>query len=774
MYKSIRKQRIKIIGLVIVLLALWFAFCLPKPLFKDPMSTLLEDRKGVLLAAKIAEDGQWRFPLSDTLPDKFIKSISYFEDEYFFYHPGINPVSLFRAFKQNIAAGKIVSGGSTISMQTIRLARKGQSRTIYQKIIEMIQALRMEITYSKNEILNLYASHAPFGGNVVGLEAASWRYFGRSPEQLSWGEMTALAVLPNAPSLVYPGKNHQKLLIKRNHLLDKLNENGVIDQETCELAKAEPLPGSPKAIPSISPHLLERLVAEGHRGERCMTSIDKSLQEKANRIVNEYFQVYSQNEIYNIAALVIDVESAEVLAYVGNSNCNSDGCGGKVDIITAPRSTGSIMKPFLYTFMLQDGALLPHSLVPDIPTQIAGFSPKNFDESYDGAVPASEALARSLNIPAVRMLQDYGIENFYHQLSKLQLHTINQSANHYGLSIILGGAEATLWDLSNAYLRIAQTLNDKGIQVPASFFSEEEKSYQTVEQDVFDIGALWWTAEALSTLNRPWQESGWQDFQSAQKIAWKTGTSFGHRDAWAIGFTPKHVVAVWVGNADGEGRPGLTGLGMAAPVLFKIFKYLPYEEWFEKPDWDLNPVKVCKESGYLASSICEQTEELMLPKAAIKTGICPFHQLVHLDKNKQFRVTSSCYSVAEMQTVPWFILPPVQEWYFKRKNPFYKSLPPYQAGCDEASSQDMAVIYPKDFTRIFIPRQLDGSIGKAVFEIAHRDLETTIFWHLDQQFLGTSKGQHRMEISPEAGTHQMTLVDEQGESLSWTFDVLER
>ena len=768
--KGHQKKFFYLVGLVLLI---WFAFCLPSPLFHAPTSTVLESANGRLLAAKIADDGQWRFPESDSIPDKFIKAITYFEDEYFFYHPGFNPISIARAFKQNISARKVVSGASTITMQTIRLSRKGKPRNILEKIIEIIQATRMEISYSKNDILNLYASHAPFGGNVVGLEAAAWRYFGRKPSQLSWGEITTLAVLPNAPALIYPGKNQIKLKAKRDRLLDKLLRKNAIDKETCELAKSEDLPGAPFAIPQLAPHLLNRAIKEGNKGKRIRSTIDYALQKEANKIVNDYHNILSENEIHNIAVLVLDVAKGTVLSYVGNSNCRHGNSGKDVDIITSPRSTGSILKPFLYAFMQQDGEILPNTLVPDIPTQIAGYAPKNFNKSFDGAVPASEALARSLNIPSVRMLRKYGIENFYSNLKKLNLHTINQPAGHYGLSIILGGAEATLWDLSNAYMGMAQTLNDVDVFAFAEFDQGKKNAQRLVKNLPFEPGAVWNTFEALATLNRPSQETGWQEFQSSQKIAWKTGTSFGHRDAWSIGITPKYVVGVWVGNADGEGRPGLTGTRVAAPILFQIFKQLSYKNWFQKPDWNLTKAIVCKQSGYLASEICPETEEISISKNGLKTEICPFHHLVKLDREKKFRVNSNCYPVSEMQLEPWFILPPIQEWYFKKKNPFYKGLPPFREGCEQEVSKNMDVIYPKDLTKIFIPRELDGSKGKAIFEIAHRNPNATIFWHLDHVYIGKTKTIHHMEIDPKSDNHIITLVDDLGESLSFNFEIMD-
>jgi penicillin-binding protein 1C len=754
-------------------LLICFALCLPYPIFNKATSTILEDYKGNLLAARIADDGQWRFPTSENVPDKFKIAICYFEDEYFYYHPGVNPVSLIRAFYQNIKANKVISGGSTISMQTIRLSRNGKSRTLFEKAKEFFLALRMELTYSKNEILNMYASNAPFGGNIVGLETASWKYYGRSPDKLSWGEITSLAVLPNAPSLIYPGKNQDKLKLKRNKLLDKLYKAGEIDKFTCNLAKEEVLPNKTYPIPRIAPHLLDRVIKDGKKGQRVKSTLHKTIQETTNKVVDHYHNILSNNEIHNIAALIIEVESGKVISYTGNSNCPQKNSGKDVDIITSSRSSGSILKPFLYSFMLQDGEILPHTLIPDIPTQISGFSPKNFDKTYDGMVPAGEALARSLNIPAVRMLQNYGLEKFHYKLNKLNLSTINKSSNHYGLSLILGGAEVTLWDMCNEYLKMAQTLNNYN-KINNSFYILQDSSKNINQKAIFQQGALWWTFEALSTLTRPWEEGAWKNFESSQKIAWKTGTSFGHRDAWAIGMTPKYIIGVWVGNADGEGRPGLTGSIAAAPILFKLFKNLDKSAWFKKPEWDLMNIKICNKSGYLASDICDNTRIIQAPLLAERTEICPYHKIIHLDKNKEYRVNSSCYPSYDIKTVPWFILPPVQEWYFKKNKPFYKKLPEYKSDCKEYTINNIGIVYPRQSTKIFIPKNLDGSTEKVIFEVVHRIPNSKIFWHLDSSYIGFSKGTHKMEINANTGKHIITLVDELGETIIWNFEIIDK
>ena len=436
----IKKLKIILISVTILLILLLF---IPVKEPQRSYSTVLYSNDGNLLGAIIANDEQWRFPELDSVPYKFEKSIIYFEDQYFYKHPGVNPLSLFRALKQNLKAGKIVSGGSTLSMQLIRMTYNNPDRTVWQKIREIFNAFRLELNFSKKEILIKYTSNAPFGGNIVGLEAASWRYYGRKPHQLSWAESATLAILPNAPSLIRPGKNMQQLLKKRNFLLHKLYINNVLDSIEYELALMEKLPQKPHKLPSIAPHLLDRLNISNNE-EKITSCIDYQLQKNVNRVVNRHYKNLSSNEIYNLAAIIVKIETGEVVAYVGNTSIKeSKDHGNAVDIITAARSSGSILKPFLYAFMLDNGEILPESLVADIPTQMKGYSPKNYDLDYDGAVPASRALARSLNVPAVHMLHEFGVGRFLDYLRKMKFKYMNYSSDHYGLSLILGGAEVS-------------------------------------------------------------------------------------------------------------------------------------------------------------------------------------------------------------------------------------------------------------------------------------------------------------------------------------------
>lgn len=783
MYRLIRyfnQNRTKSIVVIVLLIA--YYFCLPQHLFKDPTATVITSKSNELLGALIADDGQWRFPESDSIPEKFKTCILQFEDEYFYKHPGFNPISIFKALKGNLSYGAVKRGGSTITQQVIRLSRKGQSRTYFEKLKELILATRLEFRLSKDEILTLYASHAPFGGNVVGIDAASWRYFNRDASTLSWAESATLAVLPNAPSLIYPGKNQKRLLDKRNRLLKKLYNNGTIDELTYQLSIDEGLPQKPYPLPQIAPHLLQK-VSKKHRGERIKTTIKYPLQERANSIVKQHYNLLKQNEIYNVSVLVLDVKTREVLTYIGNAPTDKTH-QSNVDIIDKPRSTGSILKPFLYASMLDAGDLLPNTLVSDVPTQYGSYQPKNFNKSYDGAVHANEALSRSLNVPAVRMLQDFGLDRFYHYLKQLKLKDLKYNANHYGLSLVLGGAESNLWDLCKSYAAMASTLNhfnDNSSQYYSDEFVQPIYiSTSTIdfgklnnEKSVFDAASIYLTFESMKQVNRPESDESWEFYDSSQDIAWKTGTSFGFRDAWAIGTTKDYVVGVWVGNADGEGRPGLVGVQTAAPILFELFDILPKSEWFTKPYDEMLEVSICKQSGYRASSICDDTELRYIQASGEKTEPCPFHKLVHLDVSNRYQVNSSCESVSNIISTPWFILPPLQAYYFKSKNPFYKPLPAFRNDCGTASEVSMEFIYPNQQNTIFLPKDFKGNTNDLVLKVAHSKPELEIYWYIDSQFIGSTKDIHNIAVIPTSGEHTITVVDALGNELKHKITISE-
>ena len=753
---------------ILCILAFWvtgYIFCLPRHLFHVPYSTVVTDRNEELLGARIASDGQWRFPPRNTTPEKIKECLITFEDKHFYHHWGVNPFAIGRAFYQNVKNKRIVSGGSTLTMQTIRLARN-ESRTFREKLIEMIWATRLEFRASKEEILSMYISHAPFGGNVVGLDAAAWRYFGHSADDLSWAESAMLAVLPNAPAMIHLSKGRKTLLDKRNRLLKQLLEKKTIDSSTYELAISEPLPDEPHALPHIAPYLVSRFYQE-RNGEYSRSTINKGIQTQIEDLAERWSNEFRRSDIRNLAILVIDIPSNQVVAYCGNVHFDRKQGGNQVDVIQAPRSTGSILKPFLYYAMLQEGSLLPDMLLPDVPVNINGFTPQNFSMQFEGAVPASEALARSLNIPAVTMLQRYGVPKFHSFLQQIGLKTINRSSSHYGLSLILGGAEATLWDVTNAYAMMGRSL----LQLPQRSCSLLLPTSRITEStDPFQPGAVWQTFDALKEVNRP-EEIDWKSIPSMQTIAWKTGTSYGFRDAWAVGVTPRYAVGVWVGNATGEGKPGLVGAQTAGPVLFDIFNLLPSSSWFTRPAGIFVEAEVCRKSGHLKGRFCDETDTLLVLPAGLRTEACPYHHLVTLSANESQRIYENCANTEPTLRKSWFTLPPVWEWYYKQHHPEYKPLPPFKAGCGEDTFQPMQFIYPPMNARIKLPKQLDGSKGFLTVELAHNNPNATVFWHLDETYQAQTQDFHKISLQPAAGKHSLTAVDGEGNTISTTFFV---
>lgn len=480
---------------------------------------------------------------------------------------------------------------------------------------------------------------------------------------------------------------------------------------------------------------------------------------------------------------MLDVETGAALAYAGNIAHSKDPeMESDVDVIDAPRSPGSTLKPLLYASMLHDGLILPNSLIPDIPTQIAGYHPENYDLGYDGAVPASKALSRSLNVPAVKMLQQFKYERFYDFLQKAGITTLKKPADHYGLSLILGGGENTLWELTGAYADMARVLNHyrkyNGRYDTADYHAPvysvpAAKKPQLEKNGLLDAGSIYYTFQAMEEVMRPGEEMVWRQFSSSQRVAWKTGTSFGFRDGWAIGITPQYVVGVWVGNTDGEGRPNLTGINTAAPILFDIFRLLPVaRDWFDMPIGEMVKIKVCHQSGYRAGEYCEDTDEIWVPKSGLKAPVCPWHQLVHLDISGKWQVTGDCISPADMLSKKWFVLPPSMEYYYKTKNYQYHVLPPFRPDCAFAKSNPMELIYPKDGAKVYVPLEVDGSRGRMICNAAHRQAGVKIFWHLDDKYVGETTDFHQMALNPAPGKHKLTLVDGNGNNVQIYFEVL--
>jgi len=722
-----------------------------KSAFDVDQSTVVFDKEGRLLGAQIAGDDQWRFPLIDSLPEKYEKAVLSFEDKRFYKHPGVDVLSIGRAIKSNMKAKKVVSGASTITMQLMRLSRDKNSRSIGQKIIESYLALIYSAKYDKNTILRYYASYAPFGGNVVGVETAAWRYFGREVYDLSWAEASTLAVLPNSPSLMHPGKNRNALRQKRDRLLANLLSEGIIDSMEYELGLAEALPTAPKPLPTFASHYLEKCKND-HKGESKFVSfIDYHIQKNVVALVEMHDDFNKEKGINNASVVIRDNKSGEIICYVGNTT--GDMKSRYNDMATTPRSTGSILKPLLYACSMEDGLIAPKQLLSDVPIQLDGFQPKNYDKNFRGLVPANEALSKSLNIPFVLMLQEYGVDRFINRLQEFGLSTIDKSSDYYGLSLILGGAEITLEELTSCYSRLGRLISESD------------------DSSIIHSATAYHMMDAMTGLKRPNEDNFWESFSSSKRLAWKTGTSFGNRDAWAIGVCPKYTIGVWVGNSDGEGRPDIIGSSLAGPILFDVVQSLAGVTEFSEPIREMKKYMICKKSGMKAGHACLDKSLELLSPSLTQINVCAFHLMVFTDTTKTFLVNKDCYENAI--DTSWFVVKPKEAMFLKRFDPTYSPLPrnhPECVGVDKSAYMD--IVYPQEKSSFVIPNNLKNEKEKIVCEVAHQLPNSRIYWHLDDKYLGMTQEFHKISIESGIGKHKLYVIDETGRYDETVFEIL--
>ena len=757
--------------LLIVTIAGWVA-ATPHPLMRPDYSTVLFSHDGTLLSARLSDDGQWRFPAGTAeLPDKYVAALLAFEDRRFYAHGGVDLLAIGRALRENRAAGEVVSGGSTLTMQLARIAMGNRQRTYAQKVREAILSLRLELRYSKDEILSLFAANAPFGGNVVGIEAAAWRYFGRPVTSLSWCEAALLAVLPNAPSLMHLGSGRDQLQEKRDRLLLRLEELGHLGTADRLLAVQEPIPERPKPVPQLALHLMGSLTERHGDTHRFQTTIDPFLQRRATELINQSGSALRQVGVSHAAALVVHVPSGAVLAYVGNLTPGSPARHGDfVDIVRAPRSTGSLLKPFLYAAMVDAGELLPRQIVADVPTRIGGYIPENHTGVFTGAVRADVALAESLNVPAARLLQQYGVSRFYSLLKELGMQSLFRTADDYGIPLILGGAESTLWELTGMYASLGRgvTASSQASVIHPPFVMAGTEP--TGRSSPLSAASSFLALEALREVERPSTTIGWQHFASAGAISWKTGTSYGLRDAWAIGVSEEYAVGVWVGNASGRGAPGLRGSSTAGPMLFRLFELLGPPSGFASPG-GMQLVELCGDSGFAAGPDCAERVTGYLPRGVHDPRVCPYCRTLHLDSAGANQVTASIYPLEQMQHVKRFVLPGTMAYYAARRALAYEPPPPLHPDL-RAPQRSLSLAFPLPDAQIYIPVEMDGARGSFVAQAHHSDRSARLFWHLDGRYHGETQGSHAFEFSPPPGMHTLTVLSEGGERVAVDFEVL--
>lgn len=739
---------------------------IPDPLFADNYSTIVLDEHGQLLRVFLNADQQWLMPDDGrAIPDKLKTAVIHYEDKRFTKHLGIDPIALGRAIYQNVLSGERISGASTITMQVARLMQP-KARTVTNKLVEMVQAVKIELTYSKDEILKYYLLNAPYGSNIIGYRAASLRYFGKEPESLSWAEAATIAVLPNNPANVSPITNPSALKAKRDRLLLSLHTVGHIDQTTYKLAVAEPVADRQYPFTLSAPHLAERL-ARNIEQSIIYTTINKQVQDQTAKLLKEYIDVVGRQGVRNGAVLITDTNTGQVKAYAASQDYFDNDNYGKIDGIQMKRSAGSTLKPFLYGLAMDQGLIIPQSIIPDIPISYGGYTPYNVDRSFRGVVRADDALIRSLNAPTVYLLNLFRVDNFYQFLQTAGIGGLSHNPEEYGLSIVLGGCEVSLWELSKLYRGLANYGEFSDIYVLADHDQKSENPQQLVS-----VGSAYSVLEVLKELERPGLESYWRRYQSSLPVAWKTGTSYGDRDAWAVGVSPKWTVAVWVGSFSGREIKGLTGIDSAAPLLFQLFNQLekdPHQIWFTKPEGELIEINVSPETGYRLKNEYEQMDTALISATANPLRYSPYEQILYLNSDETMQVCSRCWDREDLKAVQKVVYPPNINNYLRSIGREY-NLPPHNPNCPALQQTNpISFIYPQQDSHIFIPRDVDGEYQQITLEIAHAYEDIGVFWYLDDQYLGETNDVHTLSLSLDTGWHRLYVIDGEGNSSVITF-----
>ena len=712
-------------------------------------STSLLDINGKLMDVFLNEDEQWHLKVDDEIQDNLKAAVINYEDKNFYKHRGVDFLSICRALRDNFLGYKR-SGASTITMQVAKLVIP-KKRTYINKYIEIVQSFKIETKLSKEEILKLYLNNAPYGGNIVGYGTAARMYFQKEAKNLSWSECALLAILPNSPGAMHVEKNREKLIDKRNKLLDKLYEKGKLTMEQVELAKREPLPEVKHPFEKVAPHLARRL-SRSNSEKVIKTTIDYDLQKKMQEVLRSYVDFTRSEGITNAAMLVVENKTRNVKAYIGSQEFMDMDNAGQVDGIIAKRSPGSILKPFLYALSIDEGLIAPESLVQDVPMFFSNFNPQNANKKYTGMIEARQALISSLNIPFVHLLQQYSEDKFYYFLKDM-LKFDENSPELYGLSLILGTKEFSVEEIATLYTGLA----NYGNLTKLHYLSNEK--IDSV-RNMFSKGAGYLTLDTLKELVRPGLNNlyRWKD-----PISWKTGTSFGKRDAWACGMTPNYTVIVWVGNFSGQGNDNLSGVVSGGRLLFNAFQELDNSnKKFEEPVYDLENIEVDKITGYRINFPDIETKTIKYPKDAKPLKLSPYYKKIYVDENDvEVDSRDENFTKSHEKVVLNYPLEVVN--YFIRENRDISEI--YHMSSVEKS---LKILYPTPNLKILLPNDLDKE-QKLVVKIANLKNQN-IYWYLDKEFIGQDKS-YEKEIQLGIGNHTITIVAEDGETTKTNFTI---
>jgi penicillin-binding protein 1C len=748
-----------------LVLCLWLLdLTCPLPAEKIFSKVVLADDRS-LLAAYLTPDQKWRMEtrLGDVTPE-LVKALINKEDKYFFYHSGINPVAVFRALASNIVSGRRVSGASTITMQLARLIAPTH-RTYGNKLMEMLRAMQLEWHYPKQRILELYLSYAPFGGNVEGIKAASYIYFDRSPAKLSLAQDVLLMVVPNRPNSLRLDRFTAEGIASRNKWLRKFSRQGLFDKALIKDALDEPVVASRHEIPLLAPHF-STYVKNTYLGNELHTSLSLALQKKAEDLLYNHAQRTKAKQVTNGAVIVIDNRSMEVKAYCGSADFTDVQNDGQVNGAEAYRSPGSTLKPLLYALAMDKGMITPKSQLLDVPTNINGYVPENFDLRYRGQVTADFALVQSLNIPAIRLLNAYGVKSFAEFLSQTEnFKMISKKEKQLGLSMILGGCGLSLHELAHAYTAFANNGELKHLY----FVKNEKRVLQS--KRLFTPEAAFMITDILSYNNRPDIPAYLLDQSELPKVAFKTGTSFGRKDAWAVGVNPQYTIAVWMGNFDGNGAPELSGADMAVPLLFDLFNAIDTRKrknWFAKPA-NVWVRRVCKESGLVADSNCASAYDDYYIRNVSSQEICHLYKQVYVSNDEKMQYCTACLPKVGYKKKTYPKYPAELVLWFKENGRHFSMPPPHNPQCEGHFADDgPKILSPSADMQYFLDEDAPREIR---LQAASDATVTAYYWYIDDKFYQRSGTAEKVFFLPKPGKHKISCMDDKGRSTSIVVDI---
>ncbi len=735
-------------------------FPLPVERLNPAASTVVLDRNGQLLRTYLTPDDMWRICVKGSEISPALKTaVLAYEDRLFYWHPGINPKAIIRAAIANWRAKKIVQGGSTITMQVARLMEP-KERTILGKTVEIFRALQLELHYSKDEILTSYFNLAPYGGNIIGIGAASRFYFGKSPDKLSYGEACLLAAIPNSPNRYRPDLNSDEAKRGRDKILRILLDDGKITPQQFAEAAVEPVPTRRFDLPFQAPHLADLLLRTFPNTERLESTVDPIVQQLAETALRSHLRPLIAEGITNGAVVVIDNASKDVLALVGSRDFSDSLHGGQVNGAIASRSPGSALKPFVYALGVDQGVVSPRSLLYDVPVEYSGYRPVNYDETYHGAVTVEEALVRSLNVPAVNLSAKLGSDGVYTLLRDAGITTLPKPQEYYGLSLVLGGCGVSLLELTNLYSSLANGGDFRGYRLLKT-------TPEPASKRLLSDGACYIVTDILTQLRRPELPAVWEATLRLPKVAWKTGTSYGKRDAWSIGYTPRYTVGVWVGNFDGKGHPRLVGAEVATPILFAIMDALESSgdgRWFVQPN-SVARRQVCAVSGLPVSPCCAATaDEIYIPGISPNRQ-CTMHEMIMVDKKTGKRLCSHCragHDYDEKIITNW----PVEIATWMKRNGYpVDSIPEHFADCPQlASGSGPVIVSPSPNSEYVIRPEVELRYQKILLDASVSNKTRNIYWFMNKRLIYSGSPAEKVFITPTPGNFTLVCTDDEGRS----------